>query len=240
MYSIKKPALNIEGEEDPIGDEAEQKPFRYFEQPATLKIHHFYISDSIGEPKDYIDMIHKIKFAGSNDIINIYLNTPGGYLNTGAQIITAIRASNAHVVTHVEGEVCSLGTLIFLSGDEMVVHDGSLFMIHNHSGHAHGKGHEYLAQAAAQSKWFEGIARKAYVGFLTEEEFQDMINGKDFWFDADNVRKRLNRYVKYLSKQAKEDEAKAEARAKAKKAKKEESKEEPTEEPDVKKNDDSE
>ena len=225
MYSIKKNVFEIEDEEETVDSENEQKPFRYFEQPATVKLHHVYISDSIGEPKDYIDLIHKIKFAGPNDIVNIYLNTPGGYLTTGAQIINAIRASSAHVVTHVEGEVCSLGTLIFLSGDEMVVHDGSLFMIHTYSGVSSGKGHEMHAQTKAQAKWFEEIARRSYIGFLTEEEFEEMIAGRDLWFTAEQVRARLNRYVKHLNKQAKDEQAKAEAKEKARAKKAKEAKE---------------
>lgn len=222
------PKLHDEVEEEATEEEEQHKvkAFQYFEQPAAAKVHHFYISKLVGEPEHYIEMIHRIKFAGPHDMIYIYLNTAGGYLGTGVQLMSAMKMSNAHVVTVVEGEVCSLGTLIFLSGDEMVIQDGSLFMIHNHSSGQAGKGHEYLAQANATAKWFEEIARKTYLGFLTESEFDRMIKGEDFWMTTEEVRKRLTKYCKYLEKQAKEAQmkeeekvAKALARAQAKKEK---------------------
>lgn len=188
--------------------EQSEKHFKHFEQQANAKIHHFYLSKVIAEPDNYVEMIHHIKTAGPQDLIYIYLNTSGGQVNTGVQIIAAMRMSGAHIITVVEGEVCSLGTLIFLSGDEMICQEGSIFMIHNHSSGQVGKGHEYLAQAQATAKWFEELARSTYVGFLTEDEFNRMIKGEDFWFNTTEVRKRLVKYCKYLKKQMDDKEAK--------------------------------
>lgn len=193
----------------------EVPPFRHFESTAG-RLHHFYISEIIGPPKDYVDMIHIIRTAQPNDIIYIYLNTPGGRIDTGAQIISTMHSSGAKIITVAEGEVCSLGTMIFLCGDEMILQDHSLFMIHNHSGGATGKGHEYLAAAEGTSKWFEEMAKIVYTGFLTDDEFRLMMNGKDYWFTAEETRNRLVKYSKYLEKKAKK------AKKELKKAQKEE------------------
>lgn len=174
--------------------------FVYYVSPVQ-RVHHFYLSKPIGEPADYIEMIHRIKRAGPNDVVYIYLNTPGGFTSTGVQIISAMRTSQAHIVTVLEGEVASLGTLIFLSGDEFVVHDHCLFMIHNFSGGTYGKGHEQVAQIEGTVKWFEKLAKQTYLPFLTEEELDRVTRGEDMWMDSDEVRRRLTRMVKILRKE---------------------------------------
>lgn len=196
---------DLEGQDKP---ETEKRPYAYFEATAVVaKIHHFYISDTIIEPFHYIEMIHAIRHAGPSDVVYIHINCAGGHLATGAQIIAAMKATEAHVVTIIEGEAYSLATMIFLSGDEMLIHENSIFMIHNHSGGFQGKGNEYLAQAAATSKWYEGMCNTVYAGFLTKEEIKRMLKGEDFWLTSDQVKVRLDKFVKYLErKQAREAE----------------------------------
>jgi len=189
--------------EEESNTENETKMFTYYETPLNQKIHHFYISEGVGEPAKYIEMIHRIKTAGPNDIIYIYLNTPGGRFDTGIQIINAMNASPAHVITVLEGEVCSLGTIIFLSGDEYVVNDHCMFMIHNYSGGTYGKGHEQVAQVEAMKKEFGKLAHKIYVPFLGEDELEKVIDGADLWMGSDEVRIRLRKMIKIMEKEAK-------------------------------------
>lgn len=193
-----------ENEEDPKTVVTEH--FGYFEQPYGGKIHHFYLSNDLRGPQHYVQMVHILRSATPNDMVYIYLNTDGGRVDTGVQIINAMKNSQAHVCTVVEGSCCSLGTVIFLHGDEMVAEPHALFMVHNHSGGAVGKGHEYMAQATATTKWFERLARETYIGFLTPEEFDRMMKGEDFWMDSDEVNRRLKKYVKHLEVKAKADE----------------------------------
>lgn len=190
-------------------DNTEEKRQICFEHTIPGKIIHLYLSEGINEPKDYINIIHTIKTASPHDTIYMYLNTPGGYLDTGVQLISAMRASQGHVVTVLEGTVASLGALLFLCGDEFIVHQHVLFMIHNHSGGQWGKGHEYLAKAEATAKWFENIARDVYRDFLSESEIKEMLDGKDFWLQTDDVKKRLERKVKEANKRTKAEEKKA-------------------------------
>lgn len=196
-----------EYESDASEDEEREQAFHLYEAPLAGKQYHFYLSDSIGPPKDYVEMIQRIKTASPHDIVYIYLNTPGGHINTGIQIISAMKMSQGHIVTVIEGEVCSLATLIFLHGDEMVVHDHCLFMVHNHSGGAYGKGHEYLASANATARWFGELAEETYAGFMTEAEIKRMMSGEDFWMTSTEVRERLQNFVKHLDKKQKMLEA---------------------------------
>jgi len=181
--------------------ESRIKPFRYFEQQLIRRVHHFYLSKSIEEPEGYVEMIHRIKMAGPEEMVYIHLNTPGGHLDTGVQIVNAIQSSQAHIVCSVEAESHSLGTLIFLAADEFIVHDNCMMMFHNFSGGVYGKGHEQKAQLDATIQWFTDLARKLYIPFLSEKEFDDVVAGKDLWIQSEDIRVRLKKMVAALEKE---------------------------------------
>jgi len=154
-------------------------------------------------------MIHQIQTSGNDSMIWIHLNTPGGILETGIQIINSMQVSDAHVIASLEGEVASLGTMIFLAADEFIVHDNCLMMFHNYSGWVGGKGHEQVAALEAMTKWTEEIMKRLYIPFMSEEEFERIKRGEDLYFHSDEIRKRLTRMVKVMEKNKKEAEAEA-------------------------------
>lgn len=164
---------------------------KYYKQMLQVSVHHFYIVDEIGEVPPFLDMINVLKTAEQHDTIFIYLNTPGGNLYTAIQIISAIRQSNATVVTCIEGMVASAGTLIFLAGNKHVVNPNCTFMIHNYSHGAWGKGNEVALRVKHSEHYFNKLAHDLYGEFLTEDEINDVINGKDFWMESEEVLKRL-------------------------------------------------
>jgi ATP-dependent protease ClpP protease subunit len=129
-------------------------------------------------------------------------------LDTGIQIINAMQASKAHIITSIEANCHSLGTLIFLSGDEMVVNDNTLMMLHNFSSMTLGKGNEQHSQLEAQIKWFNTLASKLYIPFLSKIEFERVIKGEDIWLQSDEIKQRLKLMVKSLNKPSKAKHAK--------------------------------
>lgn len=191
----------------------EKMPYSYFESSIALKLHHFYISLNIDEPDKYIDMIHKIKHAGPGEEVYIYLNNGGGRLDTAVQIINAMKMSQAKIITVIEAEAHSASTMIFLCGDEFIVHDNCSMMFHNFSGGMYGKGNEMKLQMDATIKWFNKLAKDIYYPFLSQTEIDNLIDGKDIWMDSDEIRKRLKKMVKavaQMQKQAAGDETEGE------------------------------
>lgn len=178
------------------------KPYAQYEQAYSATQIHFYISESIGEPKEYVDMIHRINSATPADVIYIHLNTPGGQLDTGVQLINAMQNSQAKIVTVLESMAHSLGTLLFLAGDEMVVNDNCMMMFHNFNGGMFGKGNELTSQLEATVKWFNALAKKIYIPFMSEDEFNRISRGEDLWMQSQEIRKRLDRMMKRLAEEA--------------------------------------
>jgi ATP-dependent protease ClpP protease subunit len=195
------------------------KSIRSFRQTIAVNIHHFYVTDEIGDVEPYLEMINTLKTAESHDTIYIYLNTPGGDLNTAVQIISAMNQCPGMVITSIEGSVCSAGTMIFLSGHKFMVNNNCAFMIHCYSQWSGGKGPEIASQVKFQEQYFKKLSEDIYGGFLTAPEISDMLDGKDFWFDSEQVIARLKLDAK-ASEEAEQTFTKAAKVIAKKKAKK--------------------
>lgn len=186
-----------------------KKPYHHYQTTYTSTRTDFYLCSGIGEPGLYVDIFHTLLAASPNDVIYIHLNTDGGSLSTGIQLINAMTNSQAKIVTCLEGNAFSLGTLIFLCGDEMVVNDHSMMMFHDYSGGVGGKGSEQASQITATRKWFAQLLKQVYVPFLSQEEVDRILRGEDIWMAAPEINARLNKMVKALSAQAKTTTKKA-------------------------------
>jgi ATP-dependent Clp protease, protease subunit len=199
---------NEEKEDKPLV--FEPRPFYMYESTHTARTTHFYISTPIGEPCQYVEMIQRLQCSSEHDVIFIHLNSPGGDLTAGVQILNAMLTSPAHVVTSLEGEVASMAAILFLAGDEYIIHDDCLFMIHNYSGGAIGKAHEIRDQIRGVDQWVENLFKKMLIPFVSEEEFTSLVDGKDMWMSSDEVRTRLNNMAQLLEDQEAERERKKE------------------------------
>lgn len=71
--------------------------------------------------------------AGDDDL-NIRINSPGGLVMEGIAIFNAItreRAKGRKVTTYIDGLAASMGSIIAMAGEEIVMADNALMMIHN-------------------------------------------------------------------------------------------------------------
>lgn len=183
-------------------DDKQPQRYKYYEQSSLSRSLIFYINDTIYEPKYYADMVHLIRTAGPRDVIYIHINTPGGCLSTGIQLINAIHSSQAKTITILEAEASSMGAILFLAGDEFVVHDNCIMMFHHYSGGTFGKGHEQLAQAKATVEWYAQLMKNICIPFLSLDEVDRVLKGEDIWLDSEHIKKRLVKMVEDLNKNA--------------------------------------
>jgi ATP-dependent protease ClpP protease subunit len=175
---------------------------RLYSRPVA-QLHEFYLSGEIDSPENYIEWFQTIRHASENDIIKIYINSPGGDVYTAIQFIRALQETNASaVIASVEGICASAATMILLQADSYEVSEHSSFMIHNYNGGTIGKGHEMHAQAQYERGWSVKLIEEIYDGFLTKAEMQKVIDGADLWMDGVEVVKRLK---KKAAKQKKEE-----------------------------------
>jgi ATP-dependent Clp protease protease subunit len=168
-------------------------------KPRPLGIlHTFYISGVIEDAKQYNEWFEVIRNANETDIIKLHINSPGGDLFTAIQFMRVLNESNAVIVASVEGACMSAATMIFLCANQFEISEHSMFMFHNYSGIAFGKGGEMYDNITHERKWSEKIMRSVYKDFLTEEEIKAILDNKDIWMEGEEVLKRLKNKQKVL------------------------------------------
>ena len=177
----------------------------------AVNIHEFYLSGEIESSEDYIEWFDIIRSASANDILKIYINSPGGDLFTAIQFLRVLSETEATISVSVEGACMSAATLIFLCGHQFEVSPHSMFMFHNYSSGVMGKGGEMYDRLSHEKVWSEKLLRDVYSDFLTEKEITSNLDSKDIWMDGDECIKRLKKKVKALdkahAKQSKADKA---------------------------------
>lgn len=188
---------------------------RHFSKPIGM-LHPFYISGEIGPAEDYIDWFDIIRNATPDDVIVFHINSPGGDLFTAIQFMRVLAETRAYVVASVEGMCMSAATNIFLSADSCQICDHSMFMFHNYSGGTIGKGNEMFANISHERKWSIALMRDVYKNFLTNEEIDSLLEGKDIWMDTATVAKRLELRTKLEEATNKPKSTKKPANKKAK------------------------
>lgn len=167
-----------------------------FDQTLVETVRHIYISSEISSPVHYQGMINMIQTAPPNSTIVLHLNSPGGDLDTCVQIISAMQITMANVVCSIEGIAASAAGFIFLAGDSFVVSDFGVLMLHNYSSLMYGKGHEQRAYLDAMDKQTRALFDKILYPFLSNAEINRMKSGEDFYFQASDIRKRIDAVLK--------------------------------------------
>lgn len=169
--------------------------------------HNFYIYGEVtGDISDYVDMITTMDLAEKQDVVNLYLNTNGGALETTISIIHAMLRSKASIVCHADGQVASAGTLIFFAGSSFVVYPYAHAMFHDGSTIIGGKFSENLKAAQATSDLVKKLCMDLYVPYFTEDEVDVILNGSDYYCDAEELGDRVVEGVKILQDESESKE----------------------------------
>ena len=182
-------------EENPLLDllgEPEKKSQSVFTNKPTCHLHEYYLVGEVDEAKKYTEWFDQIRHCSSGDVIKIYINSCGGDLWSAIQFMRVIKESKATIVASVEGACMSAATIIFLMADGFDITPHSMFMFHNYSGGAAGKGGEMMDQLRHERSWSEKLLQEVYKDFLTYDEVQSILDNKDIWMTGEEVVKRLN------------------------------------------------
>lgn len=121
---------------------------------------------------------NKIKDIASG-VINVYINSPGGEVSEGLAIYTALKRHSARVHTYCDGFACSAASVIFMAGDERIMSDASLLMIHNASTYASGDAKK-LHKTAQDLEIISAAAANAYRDAVNIEDtkLQDLLDAE--------------------------------------------------------------
>ena len=119
---------------------------------ATDSVVDIYLFDEIGAygitAQDFINEIKEYK----DTSINLRINCIGGDVFDGMAIYNIIKKRNSKTTAYIEGIAASMGSVIALAADEVVMAENSLFMIHNAWGGAMGEAEDMRKTASVLEK----------------------------------------------------------------------------------------
>lgn len=133
------------------------------------------------------DLAQAIDGLSDIDTITVGINSYGGEVGQGLAIYNALKRSPAKVTTRCDGFACSAASIVFAAGDNRIMSDASLLMIHNAWAYAEGDANELRKQADNLEKITEPSI-KAYMSILNISE-QDLraLMDSETWISPDDA-----------------------------------------------------
>ena len=199
----------MESNKQKPGMQMMKQPALSFEDKAVCSVHEFYLCGEIGDAEDYTEWFNKIRHTGQNDMIKIYINSPGGNLFTAIQFMSVMRDCKANIMAVAEGMCGSAATIIFLMANQYEIAPNSMFLFHNYSAMVGGKGGEMFDQIKHERAWNEKLLNDVYTDFLTEKEIKAILENKDIWMSGLDVSERLAKRNKQIEKKNASNKKKA-------------------------------
>mgnify|MGYP003645663989 CR=1 FL=1 len=146
-----------------------------------------YIFDEIGSyglnAQSFIEEIKAYK----KRPMNLHVNCVGGDVFDGMAIYNIIKKRTAETTVYIEGIAASMGSVIALAADNVVMAENSLFMIHNAWGGAMGESKELKKTANLLEKISNEIAdiyiKKTKLPYDRVKEMMD----EETWLNADEA-----------------------------------------------------
>lgn len=122
------------------------------------------------------------------DTINVNINSYGGEVAEGLAIYNSLKRHPAKVVTRCDGFACSIASVIFMAGDERIMHDASLLMIHNAWTRAVGNAAD-LRKAADDIESITQASKNAYLSYVNidEEKLTELMDAESWISPQDAV-----------------------------------------------------
>lgn len=184
----------------------------YFEQHQQSTCLIIPIDEDFDESRYYRNVVDRIEQLEEGDLIRFKIDSCGGHLSGLIQLLTAIENTDANVIAEVIGECHSAASILALSCPNIKVYPYANMMVHFASFGSAGKGDDVKSHTDFNHAYCRKLFTKAYRGFLTDNELEQMLIGKEFWFDADEILRRLDARNKFAEKEAKALQKKAKAK----------------------------
>lgn len=141
--------------------------------------------DAMSAPK----LSKQLDELGDVSQINVHINSYGGEVAEGLAIYSALRRHKARVRTTCDGFACSIASVIFMAGDERLMSDVSLLMIHNAWTSARGVNAADLRKLADDMDTITSASKSAYMArvSITEDELTELMDAETWISPADAV-----------------------------------------------------
>jgi ATP-dependent Clp protease protease subunit len=163
-----------------------------------MHTHLVFLDEDITSPGNYRDVIHCLATCNENDNVNILINSSGGRTDSAWAIIEAMKGCRGGVSVTVLGAAYSAASMIACMADECYFAESSEMMLHTAHYGSINTVPNVKTQVDFTTRQINKLLDTCYTGFLTNKELEELKQGKEMWFDAEEASKRMQRRYKYL------------------------------------------
>lgn len=149
------------------------------------------IDEVVQEASYYRNVAHAVSSATGDDVVKYRINSPGGRLDGLIALLHATVGTQATVVAEIVGECHSAASILALHCDEIFVGPYASMLCHSVRYGYVGKSADVEAHVKHASKTTEKLMRETYIGFLSEEEIEDLLKGRELYLDSTEIIERL-------------------------------------------------
>ncbi len=166
-----------------------KKPFRMAAKDGVGEI---FIFDDIGAgffmdgitAKSFAD---DLKALGKIRILNIFINSPGGFVFDGVAIFNQLKRHSARKVVFIDGIAASIASVIAMAGDEINIAANAFLMIHKPRVTFDGTDSEHIEVAAKLTKIGDSILNTYAARTGTPENVIADMMAAETWMNAEEA-----------------------------------------------------
>jgi len=161
------------------------------------------IRDSIESYEDYYDVFEFLPTLKASDMLTINIDCPGGRCDVGFALIKAISSVPCIIKCVVTAPTYSMGAMLAICGDHLVMEEDSYLMFHDFVLHdfgsgMSGKGGDTALYVNNYREVFIKRFNKLCTPFLTKKESANMFKGKDIYIHDNDptLQERIKRHFR--------------------------------------------
>jgi ATP-dependent Clp protease protease subunit len=119
--------------------------------------------------------------------LHVRINSPGGSVFAARTMETALRQTQARVITHVDGYAASAASYLALAGDEIEMSPGAFFMVHKAWAFSMGNADDMLATAALLEQIDASLVKTYAARTGQSAETLAQMMAAETWIDAEQA-----------------------------------------------------
>lgn len=120
------------------------------------------------------------------DELLVKINSFGGSAAHGLAIANILNDCNKKIITKIDGFACSAASIIFMAGQERIMKDTSVLMIHNARTSVSGDANEMRKSADTLDAVSQAILKSYLKTNLTEPQLKNFMD-QETWFVAEDA-----------------------------------------------------
>lgn len=153
--------------------------------PNDYKWFYDYLEEDSACPREVQNLLDEAK----GEMVEVYINSPGGVIEAGSEIYTALREYQGEVKIKVVGQACSAASIIAMAG-HCEMSPTALMMVHCVSTRASGN-HADMEHMAEVLRTADDALSNAYAAKtgLSKKEVLDMME-KETWLTAEQAKEK--------------------------------------------------